>query len=67
MSTFTEFILQRSGSVVELPPCDRKVVSSSPARGGRVKPKTLKSVVIASSPGARHFEVRITGLSDGTL
>ena len=32
----------RSGSVVELPPCDRKVVSSSPARAGRVKPKMLK-------------------------
>ena len=36
------FYTGRSGSVVELPPCDRKVVSSSSARAGRVKSKTLK-------------------------
>jgi hypothetical protein len=41
---------------------DREAVSSSTARTGRVKPKTLKYVVIA-----RHLEVRITGLSDITL
>ena len=32
----------RSGSVVELPPCDREVVSLSPARAGCVKHKTVK-------------------------
>jgi hypothetical protein len=42
----------------------REVVSSSPARAGRVKPKYA---VIAHLPRAQHLEVRITGLLDMTL
>jgi hypothetical protein len=52
----------------------REVVSSSPARAGRVKRKTFEigiapsfEIGIAPSPKARHSEVRITGLSDITL
>ena len=45
------------GSVVERPLADREVGGSIP---GRVRPKTLKLVVIASLLGAQGLRVRIT-------
>jgi hypothetical protein len=45
----------------------REAVSSSLARAIRVKPKTLKRVVIAPSLKAQHSEERIAVLSDMTL
>jgi hypothetical protein len=41
-SMTTSWHTGRSGSVVEALPHDREVVSLSPARADRVKPKTLK-------------------------
>ena len=44
-------LYRHSGSVVELPLCDREVAGSIP---GRVIPKTLKMVLAALSLGAQH-------------
>ena len=42
---------RHSGSLVEVPLCDREVVGSFP---GQVIPKTLKMVLAALSLGAQH-------------
>jgi hypothetical protein len=39
----------------------------NPAHASRIKPKTLKWVVIAPSSKAQHLEVRIMGLSENHI
>jgi hypothetical protein len=54
--------------VVVLSLSKRQVVSSSPARAGRVKPKTFNKIGSdCSFANIRHSEGRITGLSNMTL
>ena len=59
--------IDHGGSVEELSPRDREVVSSSPTWTSCDKSQMLKWVVTTLLSRARHLEVRIMGLLNMTL